>query len=122
MLGFFVLLHIYYIMDIQVNKEQIYRLVIKWLNTHYGKLTPKKHRDYPNKVFYVNSGNYIMMEHNQETDRVWIDREGIWSKIESVFHLSLRDVVAIIKVWLEITYNLKEVMPLEDTSWQGHTI
>ena len=106
-------------MDIQVNREQMFRVVIKWLNTHYGDLKLKTHKDYPNKVFYVNSGNYVMMEHNQETNRVWIDREGIWSKIESIFHLNLRDAVAIIKVWLEKTYKLKEVMPLEDTRWHG---
>lgn len=109
-------------MDIQVNKHQLERVIIRWLNTYYGNLTPKKHRDYPNKVFYVNSGNYIMMEHNQENDLVWVDFESIWSKIESIFHLNLRDTVAIIKVWLEITYKLKEVMPLEDTSWQDERV
>jgi hypothetical protein len=109
-------------MDIQVNRNQVFRVVIKWLNKNYGNLTQKTHKDYPNKVFYVNSGDYVMMEHNQETNRVWIDREGIWSKVESIFHLSLRDVRAIMSTWLEETYKLEGVMPLEDTSWQGHTI
>ena len=44
-------------MDIQVNREQMFRVVIKWLNKHYGDLKLKTHKDYPNKVFYVNSGN-----------------------------------------------------------------
>ena len=109
-------------MDIQVNREQMFRVVIKWLNKHYGDLKLKTHKDYPNKVFYVNSGDYVMMEHNQETNRVWIDREGIWSKVESIFHLNLRENRAIMSAWLEYTYKLEGVLPLEDTSWQGHTI
>jgi hypothetical protein len=53
-----------------------------------------------------------MMEHNQETNRVWIDREGIWSKVESIFHLNQDDERSILKVWLKETYNLDNVTPV----------
>ena len=109
-------------MDIHVNKDQIYRIVIKWLNAHYGSLTPKIHNHYPNKVFYVNSDNYIMMEYNKETDRVWIDKKSIWSKVESIFHISLREHRVIMRVWLEQTYKLEGIMPLEDISWEDQTM
>ena len=56
-------------MDIQVNKDQLYRVVIKWLDKHYGDLIPKKQKYYPNVVFYVNSSNEIMIEYNKKSQR-----------------------------------------------------
>jgi hypothetical protein len=111
MLGFFVLLHIYYIMEIQVNKQQLERVVIKWLNKHYGNLTPKKHKGHPNSVFYVNSDNKIMVEYNQEDRDVYVHYDHIWLKIESLFHLDYDDIESFMKVWFEETYKLGGVAP-----------
>jgi hypothetical protein len=111
MLGFFVLLHIYYIMEIQVNKQQLERVVIKWLNKHFGDLTPKKHKDHSESVFYINSDNGVMMEYDQENEYVYIHYDHIWSKIESLFHLNYRETQSIMKVWLEETYKLEGVTP-----------
>jgi len=100
-------------MDIQVNKDQLERVVIKWLNKHFGNLTPKKHKEHPNSVFYVNSNNNVMMEYDQETDRVYIHYDHIWSKIESLFHLNYNDTQSIMKVWLEEVYKLGGVTPID---------
>jgi hypothetical protein len=98
-------------MDIQVNKDQLYRVVIKWLNKYYGNLTPKKHKDHPNSVFYVNSNNEIMMEYDKENNRVYIYYDHIWSKIESLFHLNYGEIKSIIKTWVEEAYKLGGVTP-----------
>lgn len=74
-------------MDIQVNREQVFRVVIKWLNQHFGNLTPKKHKDYPS-VFYINSNKEFMMEYDKRNKRVYIHYDHILSKIESLFHLN----------------------------------
>ena len=101
-------------MNIQVNKHQLERVVIKWLDKHFGNLTPKKHKNYRDRmVFYVNDNNEVMMEYSTEYRRIHIHNK-IWSKIESLFHLSYRDIQSIMKVWLEETYKLKDVTPLED--------
>jgi len=99
-------------MNIQVNSNQLERVVIKWLNKHYGNLTPKKHKDRPNSVFYVNSSNLVMMEYNQENERVYIHYDHIWSKIESLFHLNYRETQSIMKAWLEEAYKLEGVTPI----------
>ncbi len=99
-------------MDIQVNKHQLERVVIKWLNTYFGNLTPKKHKHYPNSVFYVNSNKDIMMEYDQENEDVFITYKHIWSKIELLFHLNYDDIQSIMKVWLEEAYKLGGVTPL----------
>jgi hypothetical protein len=101
-------------MNIQVNKHQLERVVIKWLNNYFGDLTTKKHKDNPDSVFYVNSHNEVMMESDKKNERVYINYAHIWSKIESLFHLDYNDTQSIMKVWLEETYKLEGVTP---TSW-----
>ena len=97
-------------MDIQVNKHQLERVVVKWLNKQYGNLTPKKYKDV-NSVFYVNPSNEVMMEYNKGTERVYINYGQIWLKIETLFHLNYSDVQSIIKAWLEEDYKLEGVTP-----------
>jgi hypothetical protein len=92
-------------MDIQVNKDQLERVVIKWLNKYYGDLTPKTIEKYPNSVFYVNSDNEVMMEYNNEIKRAYISE--IWGIIGSLFHLNYKDTRLIIKAWLEEAYKLE---------------
>jgi len=50
-------------MDIQVNKDQLERVAIKWLNIYYGDLKQKEFDDHPDEMFYVNSSDEIMMSH-----------------------------------------------------------
>ena len=96
-------------MDIQVNRDQLERVVIKWLNLYYGNLTQKKHKHNPNLVLYINSDNKFVMEYDKETDSVYIHYRYVWSKIESIFHLKYDDVKSIMKIWLEETYKLSGV-------------
>ena len=98
-------------MNIQVNKHQLERVVIKWLNQHFGNLTLKKHIDHPNSVFYVNSDNEVIMEYDKKNENVYIHYDHIWSKIESLFHLNYGETQSIMKVWLEEAYKLGGVTP-----------
>jgi hypothetical protein len=98
-------------MKIQVNKHQLERVVIKWLNKHFGNLIPKKHKGHPKSVFYVNSDNQAMMEYDKKNEYVYIHYDHIWSKIESLFHLNYDDIQSIMKVWLEEDYKLEGVTP-----------
>ena len=101
-------------MNIQVNKHQLERVVIKWLNKYFGNLTPKTTKKYPELVSYVNPSNEVMMEYDKETDRVYINYDEIWLKIESLFHLNYDDTKSVIRVWMEEYYNLEGVTP-----WKG---
>ena len=98
-------------MNIQVNKHQLERVVIKWLNMYYGNLTPKTTEKYPKSVFYVNSSNEVMMEYDKENEDVYIHYEYIWLKIESLFHLNYGDIQSIMKVWVEEAYKLEGITP-----------
>jgi hypothetical protein len=94
-----------------MNTHQLERIVIKWLNQNFGNLTPKKHKDHSQSVFYVNSDNGVMMEYNQKNGCVYIHYDHIWSKIESLFHLNYGETQSIMKVWVEEDYKLGGVTP-----------
>ena len=109
-------------MNIIVDRPQLVRVVLLYLNKNFGNLTPKTNSEFPNSVFYVNSDNEIMMEYNKENLYVYIHDDRIWSKIESLFHLNYRDTQSIMKVWLEETCKLRGVTPglamrLDSTRW-----
>ena len=104
-------------MDIQVNKHQLERVVIKWLNKHLGNLTPKKHKDFPNSVFYVNTDNEVMMGYDKKNNYLWVSDPRIWLMIESLFHLKYDEIYSIIILWLKDTYNLEGVTLLKTSSF-----
>ena len=101
-------------MNIIVERPQLVRAVLLYLNKNFGNLTPKKHKDHPNSVFYVNSDNEVMMEYDKEKEYVFIHYENIWSKIKSLFHLNYNDIQSIMKVWVEEDYKLGGVTPFSN--------
>ena len=105
-------------MEIQVNRHQLERVVIKWLNQHYGNLTQKKNKNVPLTIFFVNSKNEIIMEYDhflRDRKDILVDSDRIWSKLESIFHLKYLEVQSIISIWLKDTYGLDDdVTPLKN--------
>ena len=101
-------------MNIIINRPQLVRVVLLYLNKYFGNLTQKTSSKYPNSVFYVDSDNEILMQYNKKNQYVWIHYGEIWSKIESLFYLEYDDIKSIMKHWLEEAYKLKGVTP------QGH--
>jgi len=96
-------------MNIIINKPQLVRAVLLYLNKNFGSLIQKTSSKYPNIVFYINSDNDVLMEYDKKTKIVWIHYDQIWSKIESLFYLNYDDIQLIMKLWLEGAYNLKGV-------------
>ena len=103
-------------MNIIVDKPQLVRAVLLYLNKNFGNLIPKTNSEFPNSVFYVNSDNEVMMEYGEKV--VVIHYKQIWSKIESLFHLNYGDIQSIMKVWVEEAYKLEGVIP---RLWKGLT-
>ena len=98
-------------MNIIVNRPQLVRAVLLYLNKNFGNLTQKTIPKYPDSVFYVNSDNESLMEYDKKNEYVWIHYYQIWSKIESLFPIENRETELIMKHWLEETYKLKGVTP-----------
>ena len=99
-------------MDIQVNKEQMFRVVIKWLNMYYGDLTPKTYLNIPGKVLYLDKRSRTVLEYekdNQYEPTVWVDSDILWSKITDIFHIKYNEIQSILEIWLKETYNLEGI-------------
>ena len=99
-------------MDIIINKPQLVRVVLLYLNKYFGNLTQKTSSKYPDSVFYVNSDNEVLMEYDKEFDKVYLEYTKIWEKIQYMFSLDYMETRLIMDIWLEETYKLKGIRPL----------
>ena len=86
------------------------KLVIKWLNKGFGDLTPVVKEA---RTFYVDKDGLPLFYYYQDSKNgyVYVNYERIWVFFESIFGLNYSDSQAIVKVWLEETYNLRGVTP-----------
>ena len=107
-------------MNIIVDRPQLVRVVLLYLNENFGNLTPKTSSIRPNSVFYVDSDNDILMEYDKKNGYVIIHYHHIWSKIESLFSLNHRETKSIMKHWLERYYNLKNLEHLFGATLLAH--
>ena len=95
-------------MNIIIDRPQLVRVVLLYLNMNFGNLTPKT---YTELILYVNSDIEVMMKYNKKNGIVFIDYTNIWSKIESLFSLDSSETQSIMRVWLAETYDLRRVTP-----------
>ena len=106
-------------MNIIVDRPQLVRTVLLYLNMNFGDLTEKTSDYLYNSVYYVNLNDEVMMEYNEQEELVYIDYD-FWSKIESLFHLNYNDTQSIMKVWLEEKpYELVGIKPIKSVSDLG---
>ena len=93
-------------MNIQVNKHQLERVVIKWLNKYFGDLTLKHKKGVNvNRTFYVNKDNLVIMESYNATKVIFVHPLIIFNPIMTMFHLSREEVYHVIEKWLKETYD-----------------
>ena len=92
-------------MDIQVNKDQLDRVVIKWLNMYYGNLTLKEISHIPDSVFYVNSKNKQIMDYTINNKILHVDSEVLGSLMD-IFKIDQVNVRSVIRKWVYETYDI----------------
>jgi hypothetical protein len=93
-------------MDIQVNKDQLDRVVIKWLNKHYSNLTLKEISHIPDSVFYVNSKNKEIMDYTINNKILHMEVE-ILVSLTDLFKIDQSEVRSIIRKWVYETYDIE---------------
>jgi len=96
-------------------------VVIKYLNKMYGDLEEYRTDERPNSIFFVR-GKKVYMEHYLEPKYLLVDYDTIWKDLENTFSLEYNDVQSIITKWVEETYNIRDVTPinlrgLKTTRW-----
>lgn len=106
-------------MNIIVDRPQLVRVVLLYLNKFFGDLTTKTSEEFTDSVFFVNSDNEILMEYLKDMNRVFIHYGKIWSKIEKLFSLKFRETQSIMKHWLEEHYNFRDITPTHNTAYDA---
>lgn len=94
-------------MDIIVDKPQLVRIVLLYLNTNFGDLTPKEYPQYPDTYFFMDPNDNVIMGYYKGL--VTISNSQLWSKLESLFPINNNEILSIIRHWIEETYDLKGV-------------
>ena len=100
-------------MDIIVDRPLLVRVVLLYLNKNFGNLTPMTNSVFPNLIFYFDSGDNMIMEYDKENEWVFIDYGRIWVKLESLFSIKPRETRTILGYWLDKSYDLRGVIPLD---------
>jgi hypothetical protein len=65
------------------------------------------------RTYYVNKDKLPLFFYYQNGD-CYINYDRIWSFFEDVFDYDYTEIQELIKIWLEKTYNLGELTPLEN--------
>ena len=105
-------------MNIIVDRPQLVRTVLLYLNMNFGDLTRKTSNNSYSSLFefYANLNDGIMIEHDVQEELVYIHWD-LWSKIASLFQLNYNDTQSIMQVWLgEKFKELKGIKPIKAVS------
>jgi hypothetical protein len=97
-----------------MNKQKI---VLKWLNKEFGNLTPVVKGD---RTFYIDKDRLPLFYYYQDEKNGWVyvNYVRIWSLLESVFSMNHLEISELLKVWLEDTFNLRGVTPVNGICFQ----
>jgi hypothetical protein len=99
-------------MDIQVNKDQLDRIIIKWLNNNYGDLKKEKYE------FSINDNSYsyskknskkILMDYNTNNKVLHVEDVFLGSLID-LFKIDFPQLKRIIKKWVYETYHIDAII------------
>ena len=94
-----------------MNRQKI---ILKWLNKEFGNLT-KVVRG--NLTYYVDKNRLTLFYYygdggiEEENRWVYINNKSMWSLLEKIFVMCVSEIKEVMKVWLEITYNLRGRSP-----------
>jgi hypothetical protein len=101
-----------------ITESKLENVAIKYLNKVYGDLEEYKTDEHPDSVFFVKDKK-IYMEQDLENDDLWIDYYTIWKDLRNTFLLEDNEIKSIISKWVEETYKLRGVTPI-DMSFEHH--
>ena len=95
-----------------ITENKLDRVALTWLNNNFGDLTPVVKVD---KTYYVNENRLPLFYYYQDSknEYVYINYYEIWSFLESMFDMNDQQIQRVIRDWLEETYNLKGLTPIE---------
>lgn len=92
-------------MKILITENKRNQIVIKWLNSKYGDLTPYETEKYRELIFFMKDGKLIF-DYNKKNGYVGVSYDKIWSFLENFFGLEYKEIQGLTKEWVEEHYKL----------------
>ena len=93
-------------MRIIISEGKINDVAKKWLTDNYGNLESYETDKYPNHIFFMKDGKFIL-EYNRKNGYCRISHKEIWLFLESVFQLEYEEIQDIVKEWVGEHYKLR---------------
>ena len=100
-------------MKLIITENKRNRVIIKWLNSEFGDLTPFETEKYRNYIFFMKEGE-VVFDYNKKVGIVYISYDKIWSFLENFFELEYEEIQDITKQWVEEHYKLRVTTTEED--------
>ena len=97
-------------MKIIINENRLNKVVLNWLNIEFGNVTEIVKGEYT--LSANQAGDVLISYLTNVKEVVLIDYIRIWRLLINIFGMKSEQIQDILKIWLEETYNLKEIMPL----------
>jgi hypothetical protein len=98
-------------MKIIITENRLNSVVLNWLDKEFGNLTEVVRGD---RTDYVDQNGLKLFYYYQDSKngKVYINYDRIWVLFESIFGLDYLQIIDILTIWLEETYNLRGCRPV----------
>ena len=95
-----------------ITENQKERIALNWMNNNFSpdQLEAVESSIYPNSIFYKKNGD-IVMSQDKENHRFWFSYSQIWLFFETFFLMEYKEIQAVLNIWLEETFKLKDYTP-----------
>jgi len=93
-----------------LNKKEIE--IISFIESMLKRLKLVKRDDYPESIFYVNSDDKFILEHDDENGRLWVRYNDFWEVLEEKYLLEYIDIQDIIRYMVLIHLKFKSPTPV----------
>jgi hypothetical protein len=98
-------------MKLVVLDKQLEDALTLYANKYFDHFKPRKHKDYPDTIFYVNTKDEPVFQYNKKTKDAVVHIHKVFSKIKANFTVNDDQVKQFFKKWFNDTYGLKNVNP-----------
>jgi|694.fasta_scaffold107913_5 hypothetical protein len=101
-------------MNIIVDRPQLVRAVLLYLDLKFSDLQSKVRDEFPNQIIYFNSQKTVLLLHMPNDNKIWADSSEIVILIQKLFFLRKEYILKILKIWIEKKLGIKNANVLSN--------
>jgi len=89
-----------------ITESKLHNIVIKYLNSEYGDLTPYETEKYPDYIFFMKDGE-VIFDYDKKNRDVYVSYSYVWSFLKTFFGLENKEIQILTKKWVNENYKLR---------------